>query len=154
MNYQTITQKNSGMSIRKTECIKSTKLVNWSIIEIMDETWLKELNKRNLATEGEGSSKLKFATVFVSSSVLNKLSQEEQAKFEMTEFQRATNEIEHWARVEEVCEFFGLEDPELAGDIYLRSFKSLTREEECRWLDLRDVSDDIPDGFGVKVDWR
>ena len=41
----------------------------------MDETWLKELNQRNLAMEGEDSSKWDCATVSVSSSVLNKLSQ-------------------------------------------------------------------------------
>ena len=118
----------------------------------MDETWLKELNKRNLALE-EDSSKWDCATVSISSSVLNKLSQEEQAKFAKTEFKRATNEIEHWARVEEICDFFGVEEPDLAGDIYLRKFKNLTVDEEIKWLDLRDISEDIPDGFGVKVDW-
>ena len=35
-----------------------------------------------------------------------KLSKEEQAKFQITTFKRATNEIEHWARVEEICDFF------------------------------------------------
>ncbi len=119
----------------------------------MDESWLKELNKRNLAEE-ENSSKLDFAIVSVSSSVLNKLSQEEQAKFEMTEFKRATNEIEHWARVEEICDFFGVEDPDLAGDVYVRRFKNLTEEDERKWQDLKDINDDIPEGFGVKVDWR
>ena len=120
---------------------------------MMDETWLKELNKRNLAVEGEDYSKWDFARVSVSFSVLNKLSQEEQAKFEIIEFKRATNEIEHWSRVEEICDFFGIEDPDLAGDVYLRRFKNLSKEEERKWLDLRDVNDDIPDGFGVKVDW-
>ena len=119
----------------------------------MDETWLKELNKRNLAIEGEDSSEWDFATVSISSSVLNKLSQEEQAKFEMTEFKRATNEIEHWARVEEICDFFGVEDPDLAGDVYVRRFKNLTAEDESKWQDLRDISDDMPEGFGVQVDW-
>ena len=119
----------------------------------MDESWLKELNKRNLAEE-ENSPKLDFAIVSVSSSVLNKLSQEEQAKFEMTEFKRATNEIEHWARVEEICDFFGVEDPDLAGDVYVRRFKNLTEEDERKWQDLKDINDDIPEGFGVKVDWR
>ena len=120
---------------------------------IVDETWLKELNKRNLAVEGEDSSKWDFAIVSLSSSVLKKLSQEEQAKFEITEFQRATNEIEHWARVEEICDFFGVEDPDLAGDVYVRRFKNLTVEEEKKWQALRDIDDDIPEGFGVKVDW-
>ena len=120
----------------------------------MDETWLKELNKRNLAVEGEDSSESHFAAVLVSSSVLKKLSQEEQAKFKMTEFRRATNEIEHWERVEEICDFFAVEDPELAGDIYVRRFKNLTAEEESKWLNLRDINEDIPDGFGVKVVWR
>ena len=118
----------------------------------MDETWLKELNKRNLDTQGEDSTKLDFATVSVSFSVLKKLSQEEQAKFEITNFKRATNEIEHWARVEEICDFFGVEDPALAGDVYIRSFNNLTSEEECKWLDLRDIKEDMPEGFGVKVD--
>ncbi len=119
----------------------------------MDETWLKELNKRNLLVNGEDSSKWDFATVSVSSSVLNKLSQEEQVKFELTEFKRATNEIEHWARVEEICDFFGVEDPDLAGEVYVRRFKNLTTDDEIKWLDLRDINDDVPEGFGVKVDW-
>ena len=119
----------------------------------MDEHWLKALNKRNRVLQGEDSSKWNFATVTVSSSVLAKLSKEEQAKFEMTEFKRATNEIEHWARVEEICEFFAVEDPALAGDIYVRKFKNLTLDDEIKWLDLRDISQDVPEGFGVKVDW-
>jgi len=119
----------------------------------MDENWLKELNKKNLVLQGEDCSKWDFATVTLSSSVLKKLSQEEQAKFQKTEFKRATNEIEHWARVEEICDFCGVEDPDLAGDIYVRRFKTLTLDEEIKWIDLRDMSEDIPDGFGVKVDW-
>ena len=113
-----------------------------------------KLNERNLEVDGEDSAQWDFAIVRLSSSVLNKLSQKEQARFEMTEFKRATNEIEHWARVEERCDFFGVEDPDLAGDIYLRRFKSLTAEDKSKWLDLRDINDDIPDGFGVKVDFR
>ena len=120
---------------------------------IMDEAWLKELNERNLLLQGEDVSKWNFATVTISSSVLKKLSQEEQAKFQMTEFKRATNEIEHWARVEEICDFFGVEDPDLAGDIYERKFKNLTLDEEIKWLDLKDSSEDISEGFGVKVEW-
>ena len=89
----------------------------------MDETWLKELNQRNLELEGEDSSQWDCAIVSVSSSVLNKLSQAEQGKFEITEFKRATNEIEHWARVEEIGDFFGVDDPEVAVDIYFRTFK-------------------------------
>ena len=119
----------------------------------MDEAWLKELKKRNLIIQGEDSSRCNFATVTVSSSVLAKLSQEEQAKFQMTEFKRATNEIEHWARVEEICDFFGVEDPDDAGDVYVRRFKNLTLDDEIQWLDLKDFSEDIPEGFGVKVDW-
>ena len=119
----------------------------------MDETWLKELNNRNLAVEGEDSSKWDFAIVSVSSSVLKKLSQEEQEKFDMSEFKRATNEIEHWAKVEEICEFFGVEDPDLAGDVYVRRFKNLTLDEASKWQDLKDFNDEIPEGFGVKVDW-
>ena len=119
----------------------------------MDEAWLKELNKKNLVVHGEDCSKWDFAIVTVTSSVLEKLSQEEQAKFQITEFNRATNEIEHWAKVEEICEFCGVEDPENAGDIYERRFKNLTSDEEIKWLDLRDISEDIPEGFGVKVDW-
>ena len=123
-------------------------------LKIMDENWLKELNERNHAVEGEDSSKWDLATVSLSSSVLNKLSQEEQAKFQITEFKRATNEIEHWARVEEICDFFGVENPDLAGDVYVRKFKNLTEEDERKWQDLKDINNDIPEGFGVKVDWR
>ena len=118
----------------------------------MDQTWLKELNKRNLAVKGEDSSQWDFATVYLSSTVLSKLSQEEQAKFEMTEFKRATNEIEHWERVEEICDFFGVEDPDLAGDVYVRKFKNLTLEEESKWKELRDINENMPEGFGVKVE--
>ncbi|ABM74612.1 Hypothetical protein NATL1_00481 [Prochlorococcus marinus str. NATL1A] len=119
----------------------------------MDEAWLKELNKKNLFPQGEDDSKSDFATVTLSSSVLDKLSQEEQSKFQMTDFKRATNEIEHWARIEEICEFFGVDDPDLAGDIYVRKFKNLTLNDEIKWMELRDISEDIPEGFGVKVDW-
>ena len=121
---------------------------------IVDETWLKDLNQRNLDVEGDDSSKWDYATVSLSYSVLNKLSPKEQAKFKLTEFTRATNEIEHWARVEEICDFFGVEDPDLAGDIYLRRFKDLTVDEEKKWCDLRDFNDEIPQGFGVTVDWN
>ena len=120
----------------------------------MNETWLNELNTRNLPVEGEDISTWDFATVSVSSSVLNKLSHDEQEKFEITEFKRATNEIEHWARVEEICDFFGVTDPDLAGNVYVRRFKNLTAEDERKWWDLRDINDDIPEGFGVKVAWR
>jgi len=123
------------------------------LFKIMDEDWLKELNQRNLVLPGEDASKWNFATVIVSSSVLAKLSQEEQEKFQITAFKRANNEIEHWARVEEICDFFGVEDPDLAGDIYERRFKNLNLDEEIKWLDLRDTSEDIPEGFGVKVSW-
>ena len=118
----------------------------------MDEAWLQELNKRNLVVQGEDCSRWDFATVVLSSSVLEKLSQDEGAKFHMTEFKRATNEIEHWARVEEICDFFGVEDPGLAGDVYVRKFKNLTIDEESRWMDLKDINDEIPEGFGVKID--
>jgi len=120
----------------------------------VDQTWLKELNQRNVPVEGEDSYEWDFASVSLSSSVLNKLSQKEQSKFKLTEFKRSTNEIEHWARVEEICDFFGVEDPDLAGDVYIRKFKNLTAEDESKWQDLRDINDDIPEGFGVKVDWR
>ena len=118
----------------------------------MDETWLKELNQRDIELEVEDSSKWHFATVSLSSSVLSKLSQEEQGKFKITEFKRATNEIEHWARVEEICDFFGVEDPDLAGDVYVRKFKNLTVDEESRWMDLKDINDEMPEGFNVKID--
>ena len=133
---------------------ESNKLSGWiqEKLKIMDETWLKELNQRNLELEGEDSSKWDCATVSVSSSVLNKLSQAEQGKFEITKFKRATNEIEHWARVEEICDFFGVEDPDLAGDVYVRKFKNLTVDEETRWMDLKDINAEIPEGFGVKID--
>ena len=119
----------------------------------MDETWLKELNKRNIEKKGEDSSKWDVAIVSVSLSVLKKLSNEEQEKFDIFEFKRATNEIEHWARVEEICEFFGVEDPDLAGDVYVRRFKNLTLDEKSKWQDLKDYNEEIPEGFGVKVDW-
>ena len=120
----------------------------------MNETWLKELNTRNVEKEGEKSFISDIATVSISSTVLKKLSQEEQAKFDISEFKRATNEIEHWARVEEICEFFGVEDPELTGNVYVRRFKNLTLEEASKWHDLREISEEIPDGFGVKVHWN
>jgi len=131
---------------------KLSKLIEGEM-KIRDETWLKNLNKRNLVMEGEENSNRNVATVSVSSSVLNKLSQEEQEKFEISEFKRATNEIEHWARVEEICDFFGVEDPRLAEAIYLRRFQNFTAEDESQWNSLREINDDIPDGFGVKVDW-
>ena len=120
----------------------------------MDESWLNDLNKRNITIEGADNSKSNFATVSLSSSVLKKLSKEEQAKFEITEFKRATNEIEHWARVEETCDFFGVEDPDLAGDVYIRRFKDLSVTDELKWKDLRDINDAMPEGFGVKIDWH
>ena len=119
----------------------------------MNETWLKELNKRNIEEEGEDSSKWNVAIVSLSSTVLKKLSKDEQDKFELIAFKRATNEIEHWARVEEICEFFAIDDPTLAGDIYIRRFKNLTLDEEIKWQDLQDINDEKPEGFGVKVDW-
>tara|TARA_B100000965_G_scaffold178416_1_gene148864 strand:- start:788 stop:1183 length:396 start_codon:yes stop_codon:yes gene_type:complete len=122
-------------------------------LKIMDEAWLKELNKRNLADEGEDCSQWNFAKVTLSSSILEKLSEAEQAKFEMNEFKRATNEIEYWEKVEEICDFFGVEDPDNAGQIYIRRFKNFTLDDEIKWLDLRDINEDIPEGFGVKVDW-
>ncbi len=118
----------------------------------MDEICLKELNKRNFSVNADDSSKWNCATVSISSSVLHKLSSEEQAKFEITKFKRATNEIEHWARVEEICDFFGVEDPDLAGDVYVRKFKNLTAMEEFRWMDLKDINEERPDGFGVKIE--
>ena len=120
----------------------------------MYEIWSKELNQRNLELEGKNSSKWDCVTVSISSSVLNKLSQVEQGKFEITEFKRATNEIEHWARIEEICDFFGVTDPYLAGDVYLRRFKNFTAADEVKWHNLRDINDDMPEGFGVKIDWR
>ena len=122
-------------------------------LKIMDEAWLKELNKRNLADEGEDCSQWNFAKVTLSSSILEKLSEAEQAKFEMNEFKRATNEIEYWEKVEEICDFFGVEDPDNAGQIYIRRFKNFTLDDEIKWLDLRDINEDMPEGFGVKVDW-
>ena len=114
---------------------------------------MKELNNRNIQLEGEDSLKPDVAAVFISSSVLNKLSEQEQSKFKMTEFKRATNEIEHWARIEEIYDFFEVEDPALDQDIYVRQFKNLTLDEETKWNYLRDYNDDIPEEFGVKVNW-
>ena len=119
----------------------------------MDEKCLYQLNKINIKQESEYNSKWDSAIVLISSNVLNKLSQEEQDKFELTKFKRATNEIEHWERVEEICDFFGVEEPDLAGDVYLRKFKKFTAEDESKWLDLRDINENIPEGFGVKIYW-
>ncbi len=117
----------------------------------MDEAWLQELNKRNHAMKGDDGSRLDSATIFLSSSVLNKLSKKEQAKFKVTEFKRATNEIEYWARIEEICDFFGVEDPDKAGEVYVRKFKTLNIEEERRWMDLKETNEEIPEGFGVRI---
>ena len=38
-------------------------------------------------------------------------------------------------------------------EIYERKFKNLTLDDEIKWMDLRDISEDKPEGFGVKVDW-
>ena len=46
--------------------------------------------------------------VTLSSSVLKKFSHEDQGKFRFTKFKRATNEIEHWARMEEILISLGL----------------------------------------------
>ena len=119
----------------------------------MDEAWLKELNKKNLVLQGEDSSKWSFAIVWISSSVLAKLSHEEQEKFKLGQFKRATNEIEYWANVEEICELFGVDDPDFAGDIYTRRFNNLSSDDERRWNDLKDINEKRPEGFGVKVDW-
>ena len=35
----------------------------------------------------------------------------------MTEFKRAINEIEHWARLEDICDFFDTEGPDNAGQL-------------------------------------
>ena len=35
----------------------------------------------------------------------------------MTEFKRAINEIVHWARLEDMCDFFGAEGPDNAGQL-------------------------------------
>ncbi len=103
--------------------------------------------------EEEDSTKLNFVTVSLSSSVLDKLSIAEQANFVKNKFKRATNEIEHWTRVEQICDFFGVEHPNLSGDVYVRKFKNLTVEEKKKWHDLRDFNDDISVGFGVQVAW-
>ena len=74
--------------------IESNKLSRWIAgeLKIMDQNWLKELNTRNLAFAGEDSSQWDFATVSLSSSVLSKLSQEEQEKFKISELQEEWNE--------------------------------------------------------------
>tara|TARA_Y100001968_G_scaffold100714_1_gene90633 strand:+ start:7576 stop:7830 length:255 start_codon:yes stop_codon:yes gene_type:complete len=59
----------------------------------------------------------RLAAVDISSSILNKSSEEEQAKFKTTSFYRTINEIEYWARIEKICDFFGVEDGHLAVDI-------------------------------------
>ncbi len=42
---------------------------------------------------------------------------------------------------------------DLAGEVYVRKFKNLTVDDASKWEQLRDVNEDIPEGFGVKVDW-
>tara|TARA_Y100001968_G_scaffold93280_1_gene83851 strand:- start:2282 stop:2461 length:180 start_codon:yes stop_codon:yes gene_type:complete len=56
------------------------------------------------------------------------------------------------ARVEEICDFFRAEDTDLAGDVYVRKVKNLTLDEESRSMDLQDINDEIPEGFGLKID--
>ncbi len=51
-----------------------------------------------------------------------------------------------------MSESLGVEDPDLAGDVYVRKFKNLTVDEESRWMDLQDINDEMPEGFGVKID--
>ena len=48
--------------------------------------------------------------------------------------------------------FFGVEDSDLAGDYYVRKLKNLTIYDESRWMDLKDINDQMPEGFGVKID--
>ena len=43
---------------------------------------------------------------------------------------------------------------DLAGDVYVREFNNLTLYEESKWMDLKDINDEIPEGFGVKIDRR
>ncbi len=50
----------------------------------------------------------------------------------MSEFTTATNEIELWAKGEEICDLFGVEDENLAGDFYIRRFKGLNTEDEFK----------------------
>ena len=53
-----------------------------------------------------------------------------------------------------ISDFFGVDDPDYAGDmLFIRKLKNITLEDEMKWLDLRDISHDEPKGFGVKVDW-
>ena len=38
--------------------------------------------------------------------------------------------------IEEICEHFGIEDSSQSGEIYIRRFKDLTKEEETKWFNL------------------
>ena len=48
--------------------------------------------------------------------------------------------------------FLGLKT-QIMLEIYVKRFKNLTLDDEIKWLDLRDISVDILEGFGLKVDW-
>ena len=41
---------------------------------------------------------------------------------------------------------------DLIGDVYVRKFKNLTVDDESRWMALKDINDEMPEGFGVKID--
>ena len=49
---------------------------------------------------------------------------------------------------------FGVGDPDLAGDVYVRRFKNLTSGDANKWQALREISKEIPEGFGVKIEWH
>ncbi len=48
---------------------------------------------------------------------------------------------------------FWIKDLSFAQDIYIRRFKNLTLEDETKWLNLRDISEEIIECFGVIVNW-
>ena len=59
-----------------------------------------------------------------------KLSKEEQSKFD-------DGDINIWfGDDEEICAHFEVQDPDDAGNIYVRRFKALTNEEEQKWYSL------------------
>ena len=47
----------------------------------------------------------------------------------MTEFKQATNEIEHLASVEEICDFFGVEDPTPFEHLFQKKLRQITQNQ-------------------------
>ena len=57
---------------------------------------------------------------------MKKLNQRNQA------MESEDNEIEHWAMVEEIFHFVGVQDSDWAGGVYVRKFKNLTADSKSK----------------------